>query len=140
MIQRYRTRLSGPLLDRIDLQVEVPRIAHSELSDTRPAESSAAVRGRVEQARRIQQLRFARLRIHCNARMGPSQLQAFCQPDREGQDLLQQVTDRLGLSARSYTRLLKVGRTIADLAGCENIQIRHLAEAIQYRGLDRKTA
>ena len=140
MIQRYRTRLSGPLLDRIDLQVEVPRIAHSELSDTRPAESSEAVRGRVEQARRIQQLRFARSRIHCNARMGPSQLQAFCQPDREGRDLLQQVTDRLGLSARSYTRLLKVGRTIADLAACENIESRHLAEAIQYRGLDRKTA
>ena len=139
MIQRYRTRLSGPLLDRIDLQVEVPRIPHSDLSDTRPAEASAVVRLRVERARHIQRERFARLRIHCNARMGPRQLQAFCRTDAAGQELLQQVTERLGLSARSYTRLLKVARTIADLAGSEAIAVDHLAEAIQYRSLDRWT-
>ncbi len=139
MIQRYRTRLSGPLLDRIDLQVEVPRIPHSDLSDTRPAEASAVVRLRVERARHIQRERFAGLRIHCNARMGPRQLQAFCRTDAAGQELLQQVTERLGLSARSYTRLLKVARTIADLAGSEAIAVDHLAEAIQYRSLDRRT-
>ena len=139
MIQRYRTRLSGPLLDRIDLQVEVPRVPHSDLADTRAAEASVEIRGRVEQAREIQQARFSRLRIHCNARMGPRQLQAFCRADTAGQDLLKQVTDRLGLSARTYTRLLKVARTIADLAGSESIAVNHLAEAIQYRSLDRQT-
>lgn len=139
MIQRYRTRLSGPLLDRIDLQVEVPRISHSDLSDTRPAEASEEIRRRVEQARQIQQERFARLRIHSNARMGPRQLQEFCRPDAAGQELLQQVTDRLGLSARTYTRLLKVARTIADLANSQEIAVNHLAEAIQYRSLDRRT-
>lgn len=139
MIQRYRTRLSGPLLDRIDLHVEVPRIPHSDLSDTRPAEASEMIRLRVERARNIQQERFARFRIHCNARMGPKQLQAFCRTDAAGKELLKQVTDRLGLSARTYTRLLKVARTIADLAGSEKIAVSHLAEAIQYRSLDRQT-
>jgi len=138
MIQRYRTRLSGPLLDRIDLQVEVPRVPHSDLSDTRPAEASAEIRGRVEKAREIQQARFSRLRIHCNARMGPKQLHAFCRADTAGQDLLKQLTDRLGFFARTYAQL-KVSRTIADLAGSESIAVNHLAEAIQYRSLDRQT-
>jgi len=137
-IQRYRTRLSGPLLDRIDLQVEVPRITHCELSGTCPAEASEFIRERVEKARHLQQQRFNGLQIHCNARMGPRQLQAFCQPDAEGHKLLEQVTNRLGLSARSYTRLLKVGRTIADLAGSEQIASAHLAEAVQYRSFDRQ--
>ena len=140
MIQRYRTRLSGPLLDRIDLQVEVPRISHSDLSDTRPAEASEMIRCRVERARNTQQERFAKLKVHCNARMGPKQLQAFCRTDVAGKELLKQVTDQLGLSARTYTRLLKVSRTIADLAGCEEIAVNHLAEAIQYRSLDRRPA
>ena len=139
MIQRYRTRLSGPLLDRIDLQIEVPRLPHSELADTRPAEASEVVRLRVERARHVQRERFARLNIHCNARMGPRQLQAFCRTDPAGQDLLRQGTERLGLSARSYTRLLKVARTIADLDGGGAIVSDHLAEAIQYRSLDRRT-
>ena len=138
LMQRYRTRLSGPLLDRIDLQVEVPRLPHRDLADTRPAEASATVRGRVEQARHVQQERFAGSYVHCNARMGPRQLREYCRTDKDGQELLQQVTDRLGLSARSYTRLLKVGRTIADLAGSAEIGPLHLAEAIQYRSLDRK--
>jgi len=139
MIQRYRTRLSGPLLDRIDLQVEVPRISHSDLSDTRPAEASELIRSRVERARKTQQERFATLNVYCNARMGPKQLQAFCRTDAAGKELLRQVTDRLGLSARTYTRLLKVSRTIADLAGSEEIAVNHLSEAIQYRSLDRQT-
>ena len=140
LMQRYRTRLSGPLLDRIDLQVEVPRLPHKELADTRPLEASAAVRDRVERARCIQQQRFAGSPVHCNARMGPRQLQQYCRTDQAGEELLQQVTDRLGLSARSYTRLLKVGRTIADLAGSAEVGTSHLAEAIQYRSFDRKTS
>ena len=139
LMQRYRTRLSGPLLDRIDLQVEVPRLLHKELADSRPVEASATVRCRVEQARQVQQQRFASSSVHCNARMGPRQLQKYCRTDKAGEELLQQVTNRLGLSARSYTRLLKVGRTIADLAGSAEIGVVDLAEAIQYRGLDRKT-
>ena len=140
LMQRYRTRLSGPLLDRIDLQVEVPRLPHKDLADSRPVEGSATVRCRVEQARQVQQERFDGSPVHCNARMGPRQLQKYCWTDKAGQELLQQVTDRLGLSARSYTRLLKVGRTIADLSGSAEIGTVHLAEAIQYRSLDRKTA
>ncbi len=139
MVQRYRTRLSGPLLDRIDIQVEVPRLPHSDLSSSIRAETSARVRRRVEGARVLQQERFSGSRIHCNARMGPRQLQTFCRTDEEGQDLLRQVTDHLGLSARSYTRLLKVGRTIADLDHSAEIGARHLAEAIQYRSLERKS-
>jgi magnesium chelatase family protein len=93
----------------------------------------------VEKARNLQQKRFEGLRIHCNARMGPKQLHTFCCTDTAGQELLKQVTDRLGLSARTYTRLLKVARTIADLADSEEIAVNHLAEAIQYRSLDRQT-
>jgi magnesium chelatase family protein len=139
MVQRYRARLSGPLLERIDLEVEVPRIPHSDLSDTRPAEASEVVRLRVERARLVQQARFSGTRVHCNARMGPRQLQEFCRTDAAGRELLQQVTERLGLSARSYTRRLKVARTVADLDGGEAIAANHLAEAIQYRSLDRRT-
>jgi magnesium chelatase family protein len=137
-IQRYRTRLSGPLLDRLDLQVEVPRLAHRDLADPAPGEASAKVRARVETARALQRTRFAREGVHCNARMRPRHLQRFCQLDAVGQALLEQVTDRLGLSARSYTRILKVARTIADLADNEQIETAHLAEAIQYRSLDRR--
>jgi len=140
LMQRYRTRLSGPLLDRIDLQVEVPRLPHKELADSWPVEASATVRCRVEKARQVQQERFAGSPVQCNARMGPRQLQKYCWTDKAGQELLQLVTDSLGLSARSYTRLLKVGRTIADLAGSAEIGPDHLAEAFQYRGLDRKTS
>jgi magnesium chelatase family protein len=139
MLQRYRTRLSGPLLDRIDLQVEVPRIAYRDLSDTRPGEASSMIRSRVEQARSIQHERLGTLRIHCNARMGPRQIHTFCRTDAAAQGLLRQVTDRLGLSARTYTRLLKVARTIADLDQSSEIAANHLAEAIQYRSLDHKT-
>jgi magnesium chelatase family protein len=138
MVQRYRSRLSGPLLDRIDLHVEVPRVPHRDLADPKDGESSAAVRARVETARGIQRERLGRYGIHANARMQTRHIRKFCTVDAEGQRLLEAVTDRLGLSARTYTRILKVARTIADLAGEEQILQPHLAEAIQYRSLDRK--
>jgi magnesium chelatase family protein len=139
MIQRYRRRLSGPLLDRIDLHIEVPRISHRELSTDDEAENSESIRARVERARQVQRERFAGSNTLCNAAMKPRQLRKFCALNEAGQQLMEMVTDRLGFSARTYTRLLKVARTIADLEGCEQIQQSHLAEAIQYRSLDRRT-
>lgn len=138
MIQRYRSRLSGPLLDRIDLHVEVPRVAHKDLADPTEAEPSSSIRDRVNAARRLQRERLARFGLHANAQMQARHIRKFCQVDEQGHQLLEMVTDRLGLSARSYARILKVARTIADLAGEENIRQPHLAEAVQYRGLDRK--
>lgn len=139
MIQKYRNRLSGPLLDRIDLQIEVPRITYQELSGTREPESSATIRTRFEAARNIQRERLAPFGLHSNSSMAARHIRKFCQVDEQGHKLLEMVTDRLGLSARTYSRILKVARTIADLAGAENIRQPHLAEAIQYRGLDRRT-
>jgi magnesium chelatase family protein len=138
MIERYRRRLSGPLLDRIDLHIEVPRVQHKDLADPVDGESSAVIRARVEAARAIQRERLAPFNLHCNARMQARHIRRFCALDDQGQKLLESVTDRLGLSARSYARILKLSRTIADLAGSESIATEHLAEAIQYRGLDRK--
>jgi magnesium chelatase family protein len=138
MIQRYRSRLSGPLLDRIDLHIEVPRIRHKELSDPLDGESSSAIRARIDAARGRQRERLARFGLHANARMQSRHIRRFCAVDNEGQKLLELVTDRLGLSARTYTRILKVARTIADLANSEEIRQTHLDEAIQYRSLDRK--
>ncbi len=137
MLQRYRSRLSGPLLDRIDLHVAVPRVPHQDLVDPVDAEPSAAVRERVEAARQRQRERLAGAG-HCNARLSARLIRRFCPVDAEGERLLEMVTDKLGLSARSYTRILKVARTIADLAGSDAILRPHLAEAIQYRHLDRQ--
>jgi magnesium chelatase family protein len=130
--------LSGPLLDRIDLQIEVPRVPHKDLADPTEGESSAIIRARVEKARTIQRERLAPYGLHANAAMAARHIRKFCQIDDQGQKLLEMVTDKLGLSARSYSRILKVARTIADLAGDQNIRQPHLAEAIQYRGLDRR--
>jgi len=138
MLQRYRTRLSGPLLDRIDLHIEVPRVLHKDLADPTDAEASIHVRGRVEAARNIQNIRLTAFGLHANSQMQARHIRRFCKLDTNGEKLLEQVTDRLGLSARSYTRILKVARTIADLAKSEQIENIHLAEAIQFRGLDRK--
>jgi magnesium chelatase family protein len=138
MVQRYRSRLSGPLLDRIDLHVEVPRIAHRDLASTTDGEGSAAIRARVDAARERQHERFAGSATVCNARMTSRQLRRFCVLDEAGQQLMEMVTDRLGYSARTYTRILKTARTIADLAGDDHIRQQHLSEAIQYRSLDRK--
>ena len=138
MLHRYRNRLSGPLLDRIDLHVEVPRVPHKDLTDQSPAENSAAIRKRVNRARKIQQERLAPFNLHANSQMQTRHIRRFCKLDKKGDALLEQVTDKLGLSARSFTRILKLARTIADLAGVEQIETLHLAEAIQYRGTDRK--
>ena len=136
-IQRYRARISGPLLDRIDLHIEAPALSITELRSDRAGESSAAIRERVEQARQIQLIRFRGTGLTANSRMPPSQLKKICALDASLGDLLQQAMEQLSLSARAYDRILKVARTIADLAGSDRITSPHLLEAIQYRSLDR---
>ena len=137
-IQQYRSRISGPLLDRIDIHIEVPAVKYRELADRAEGESSTLIGRRVEGAREIQMERFKGTRVHCNAHMNSRQIRKFCEPDAGGHRLLEVVTEKLGFSARAYTRILKVARTIADLDGAENIREQHIAEAIQYRSLDRK--
>lgn len=136
-IQRYRARISGPLLDRIDLHVEAPALSFAELRNDQGAESSASMRERIEVARQLQLIRFRGTRLTANARMPPSQLKRYCAIDTALGDLLQQAMEQLSLSARAYDRILKVARTIADLAEAETIRAPHLLEAIQYRSLDR---
>ncbi len=138
-VKRYRSRISGPLLDRIDLHIEVPAVAYRDLSDNRITESSANIAERVSQARKVQQERFRGTRVHCNAQMNARLIKKHCELDSAGHRMLELAGDKLGFSARSYSRILKVARTIADLASSENIREQHLAEAIQYRSLDRKT-
>lgn len=137
-VQRYRSRISGPLLDRIDIQVEAPALGIDELRSAQPGESSAAMGARVAAAREAQLRRFGNRLGACNAAMGPSDLRAHAELERAQGDLLQQAMERLGLSARAYDRVLKVARTIADLAGTERIATAHLLEAIHYRSLDRR--
>lgn len=137
-VQRYRSRISGPLLDRIDIHVEVPRVNYDTLSAQTTPETSLEIRTRVNQARAIQRERFHSTHTLCNSGMHPSQIRKHCELDKSGRELLRQSFDRLGLSARAHDRILKVARTIADLAGKEKIQAIHIAEAIQYRTLDRK--
>ncbi|PKN16119.1 MAG: magnesium chelatase [Deltaproteobacteria bacterium HGW-Deltaproteobacteria-23] len=139
-IHRYRSRISGPLLDRIDIHIEVPAVKYRDLADRADSESSAAIARRVETSRERQRERFKGTKIHANAQMTPRHIRKHCELDASGNRLLEMVTDRLGLSARSYTRILKVARTVADLEGSTNIHEPHLAEAIQYRSLDRKTS
>jgi magnesium chelatase family protein len=137
-IQRYRARVSGPLLDRIDLHVEVPSVKYRELSDDRPGESSERVRDRVNKARDIQVKRLGEDGIYCNSQMKPRHLKRFCAVDDKTHSLLEHAVERLGLSARAYNRIIKVARTIADLDDRETIQAPDVSEAIQYRSLDRK--
>ena len=137
-IETYRRRVSGPLLDRIDLHVEVGPVQYSELAGSEKGECSADIRKRVIAARAVQTARYARDGIRCNGELSGQLLRKYCQPDAAAAALLQTAFDRLGLSARAYDRILKVSRTIADLAGCEQIGAAHLAEALQYRSLDRK--
>jgi len=137
-IQRYRSRVSGPLLDRMDIHLEVPAVTLPELTGEPQGEPSAAVRRRVVEARARQHKRFrVEPGIYCNAQMRHRQIRRFCPLPPEGRELLKKAVQALGLSARAYDRVLKVSRTIADLAGSEEIQPEHLAEAIQYRALDR---
>ena len=136
-VQRYRTKISGPLLDRIDLHVEAPALSFAELRSAQTGEGSAPIRRRVQAARDRQRVRFTGSRTTVNARMSHAEIRRHCSIDAGLGDLIQQAMERLSLSARAYDRILKVSRTIADLAGTEKIEAPHLLEAIQYRSLDR---
>ena len=139
VVQRYVNRISGPLMDRIDIHVEAPAVQYEELANEPAGESSAEVRKRVQGARQIQLERFADYRdLFSNAHMGSREIRMFCKIDDRSEELLRMAITRLGLSARAYDRILKASRTIADLEGEEDIQSRHVAEAIQYRSLDRR--
>ncbi|MFM1876188.1 MAG: hypothetical protein RL266_1925 [Bacteroidota bacterium] len=139
VVQKYLNKISGPLLDRIDIHIEVTPVPINELADFRPAEKSEDVRNRVITAREKQIQRFkANPAVHSNAMMGTKLLKEVCKIDEAGREMLKKATDRLGLSARAFDRILKVSRTIADLEGSEKIEPAHLAEAIQYRSLDRQ--
>jgi len=139
-IIRYRNRISGPLMDRIDIHVDVPAVPFTDLARRMPAESSAKIRQRVQKAQHIQQQRFAETRARFNSEMGTRDIDVFCKVNETSMDLLQTAVDKLGLSARAYERILKVARTIADLDNTPGIQTRHVAEAISYRVIDRKGA
>jgi len=136
-ILRYRSKISGPLMDRIDIHIEVPAVRYRDLTGETSGEESETIKRRVDRAREIQRERFAGKRIYCNAQMTPRYLKKYCQIGEDSKTLLEQAIDKLGLSARAYTRILKIGRTIADLEGGENITPAHISEAIQYRSLDR---
>ncbi len=137
-IQRYMNKISGPLLDRIDIHCEIQAVPFAQLSQMKPGEPSASIRERVIAARKIQEERFQPFKgIHCNAMMTERMLHQFAEPDAESLDMLRMAMERLKLSARAYSRILKVARTIADLAGSEQVQSMHIAEAIGYRNLDR---
>ena len=139
IVQKYLNKVSGPLLDRIDINIEVIPVPFDKLSDKTPVESSEVVRGRVIKARNIQEKRFTDdVDIYCNAQMNTKLQRKHCYVDQPGKEMLKTAMDKLGLSARAYDRILKVSRTIADLEQSENIQPNHLAEAIQYRNLDRE--
>ncbi|HPI04120.1 MAG TPA: YifB family Mg chelatase-like AAA ATPase [Candidatus Goldiibacteriota bacterium] len=136
--EKYMSKISGPLLDRIDIHVEVPVVEYNDLASKAEAETSASIRKRVNTARKTQEKRFEKSGVFFNAHMGPRHTRKFCQLDNDSQALLKTAIENLGLSARAYDRVLKVSRTIADLEGAENITSTHIAEAIQYRSLDRE--
>jgi len=138
-VERYRQRISGPLLDRIDIHLDVPAVQYREISSTEPGESSAVIRERVVGARAMQAARFGgNGRVRCNARMTPKLIKAHCALDAAAEGLMHMAMTELNFSARAYDRILKVARTIADLDGQEKIASQHVGEAIQYRTLDRK--
>ena len=132
-VTKYQKRISGPLLDRIDIHVEVPRVDYDKLSSDRLGESSATIRARVETARQIQRIRFKGSEFVCNADMRVAEVRKFCKLDDAGDSLVRAAMSQLNLSARAYHRILKLSRTIADLNGSDTIQASHVAEALQYR-------
>lgn len=136
-INRYRSRISGPLMDRIDIHVEVPAVPYKDLVGKVAAEPSAVIRARVSVAREIQAQRLSKTKIHCNAQMASRHIRKWCEVDPASSRLLETAVNRLGLSARAYNRVLKIARTIADLEGVADIGVQHVSEAIQYRSLDR---
>ena len=135
-VEHYMRRISGPLLDRIDMHIEVPSVEYEAMRRREAPESSADVKKRVDAARAIQNKRFAGRDIHCNARMTPAMVGEFCRLDAAGEKLMKAAFDRMGLTARSHDRILRVARTIADLEASESIRSHHLAEAIQYRTVE----
>lgn len=138
LIARYQKRISGPLLDRIDIHITVPRVEFEKLSGDRMGEPSANIRKRVERAREIQRERFqgkgeVTSPLHVNADMGPAEVRQYCELDDAGKQLMRAAMKQMNMSARAFHRILKLARTIADLAECEKIETQHLAEAVQYR-------
>jgi len=137
LIHKYRAKVSGPLLDRIDIHIEVPPVKYKELSSDERGEASSFIRQRVNGARDIQKKRFGRMKIHSNSQMSPRVVRKFSKPDEAGHKLLETAINKFGLSARAYDRILKVARTIADIEDVDQIHSHHISEAIQYRTLDR---
>ena len=136
--QKYMSRISGPLLDRIDIHIEVVPVPFDKLSELKESESSETIRNRVMKGRKVQDDRFKNQEaFHCNAQMSSKMIRKYCELDAPCQQLIKTAMEKLGLSARAYDRILKVARTIADLEESKNIQAHHLSEAIQYRSLDR---
>ena len=130
-------KISGPLLDRVDIHVELPSVKYKELTDTKDSEGSGAIKARVERARAIQRERFKSERLFYNAQMNAKLIKKYCILENKAKELLKMAMTELGLSARAYDKIRKVARTITDLAGCESIKAEHLSGAIQYRSLDR---
>ncbi len=137
-IKKYMNRISGPLLDRIDIHIEVNQVKYNQLEQKGKIETSQDIRKRVNQARNLQLERYQEYHIFSNSELNPKLIEEFCQLDSRGKKILEIAFNKLGLSARAYNRILKVARTIADLENSKNIQEKHIAEAIQYRSLDRK--
>lgn len=137
-ISKYMGKISGPLLDRIDICIEVSPVKYEKLDSTEKTESSAEIKTRVNKARKIQYERYKNSKILSNAELTPKLIDEFCQLDDKGKKILEEAFNRLKLSARAYGRILKVARTIADLEASANIEVKHIAEAIQYRSIDRK--
>ncbi len=137
-ISKYMGKISGPLLDRIDIQIEVTPVKYQKLESTDDIESSKEIKERVNKARKIQRQRYEKEAIYSNSQLTPKLIEKYCKLDKEGKNILELAFQRLGLSARAYGRILKVARTIADLDDKENIETQHIAEAIQYRSLDKK--
>lgn len=137
-IEKYMGKISGPLLDRIDIQIEVSPVKYQKLEEEIPSENSEIIKQRVNKARKIQQQRYKENGIYANSQLTPKLVNKYCKLDKESKEILKNAFERLGLSARAHGRILKVARTIADLDGKENIDSSHIAEAIQYRSLDKK--
>ena len=133
MVSKYQKRISGPMLDRIDIHVEVPRVAYEKLSGDGQGETSVQIRARVEAARGRQRERFRGTKLTCNAEMGPAEVRKYCQVEGSAQSILKAAVTQMHLSARAYHRILKVARTISDLDGSSQIGPAHVAEAVQYR-------
>ena len=136
-VERYTARISGPLLDRLDIHIEVPPVPFRQLSDQTVGTTSEKMKTDVQAAREMQQRRFGKSSLRLNGRMTPSQIRKFCKLESDAESLLKNAMEEMGLSARAHDKILRIGRTIADLEACDNINANHLSEAINYRALDK---